>query len=122
MNILKLVGIVVLICIVSGCKIKSKIMKTEFEIEVGETFRIELASSPSTGYSWKWVNQQDVSAVDTVGHQFIEDSPGKIGGGGTEIWNFKGLKSGTDVIKLEYNRSWESGPAANTETIAVKVK
>ena len=97
-------------------------MKTEFEIEIGETFQIELASSPSTGYSWKWVNKDDVTAVDTVGHHFIESGPGKIGGGGIEIWNFKGIKSGSAVIKLEYNRYWESGPAANVEIIEVKVK
>ena len=97
-------------------------MKNEFDIAVGETFKIELISNPSTGYSWKWVNKPDVSVVDTTGHQFVEDSPGKIGGGGKEIWQFKGLKSGSDIIKFAYNRSWESRPAARTETITVKIR
>jgi inhibitor of cysteine peptidase len=121
---MKLIGIslLVLLYIFSGCKINSKAMKTAYEISIGESFQIELASNPTTGYSWKWANKQEVSAVDTIDNQYIPDSPDRIGGGGKEIWKFKGLKSGSEVIKLEYRRSWQSGPAAETKTISVKVK
>ena len=97
-------------------------MKTEYEIGVGEGFQIELVSNPSTGYAWKWTNKQDVSIVEVSDSQYIADHPDRIGGGGKEIWKFKGVKSGTDTIKLAYNRSWESNPGADTKTIAVKVK
>lgn len=97
-------------------------MKTEYEIGTGESFQIELASNPSTGYSWKWMNKQEVSVVDTVENQFVVDSAAKIGGGGREIWKFKGIKSGSEVIKLGYTRAWESGTAADTKTIKVIVK
>lgn len=121
---MKLIGIslLVLLYTFSGCKIHSKAMKTEYEIGIGESFQIELASNPSTGYSWKWTNKQEVSVVDTAGNQYIPDSPDRIGGGGREILKFKGLKSGSEVIKLEYTRAWESGPVADTKTIKVNVK
>jgi len=121
---MKLIGIslLVLLYTFSGCRIHSKAMKTEYEIGIGESFQIELASNPSTGYSWKWMNKQEMSVVDTTDNQYIPDGPDRIGGGGREIWKFKGLKSGSEVIKLGYTRAWESGPAADTKTIKVNVK
>ena len=103
---------------------KSDVMKTDYEIGVGESFQIELASNPSTGYSWKWSNQQAVSIVEHVDSKYTptNNTPGLVGGGGTATWTFKGVKSGSDVIKLEYNQSWATTPAATTKTITVKVK
>lgn len=116
------ISLLVLLFTFSGCKIHSKAMKTAYEIGIGESFQIELASNPSTGYSWKWTNKQEVSVVDTIDNHYIADDPDKIGGGGREIWKFKGIKSGSEVIKLGYTRAWESGTEAVTQTITVNVK
>lgn len=97
-------------------------MQTEYEIAVNESFQIELESNPSTGYAWKWTNQQSVSIVDALDVEFLPGIPGSIGGGGKEIWKFKGIKSGIDSIQMEYCRSWDTKSATATKEILVKVK
>lgn len=119
---LKVISLLLLICIFTGCKINSKVMKADYEIGVGESFQIELTSNPSTGYAWKWTNKQGISIVEVSDNQYIADHPDRVGGGGKEIWKFKGIKSGIDTLKLAYNRSWESNQSADTRTITVKVK
>lgn len=97
-------------------------MKTEYEIGVGDRFQIELASNPSTGHSWKWSNQNEVSIVEKVDFEFVAENPGLVGGGGKEIWKFKGARSGSDMLKFEYKRPWEQNPASESKAIKVKVK
>jgi len=97
-------------------------MKTEFEIAVYESFQIELDSNPTTGHAWEWTNKESVSVVDAFDVEFIPGTPDSIGGGGKEIWKFKGLKSGTDSIKMEYRRSWDPKSTIESKEIIVKVK
>ena len=146
---LNLVVLVLLLAILGGCKVNSKVnkpvvgnvdiskpavenvnvkksnvMKTDYEIKVGESFQFELASNPTTGYAWKWSNQESIQNVEKVDSKYTAtDNPnGMVGSGGTETWKFKGLKSGSETLKLEYKRSWESGPAAEVKSINVTVK
>ena len=97
-------------------------MKTDYEIKVGESFQFELDTNPSTGYSWNWSNQQSVSIVELTDKKFISNRPNGPGAGGMETWFFKGLKSGSDILKLEYKRGWETGPAVKVISINVTVK
>ena len=97
-------------------------MKTDYEVAINGSFQFELDANPTTGYAWKWTNKDAVSIVDTFGHQYILSEPVLTGSGGKEIWKFKGLKSGTDTLKLEYCRSWEPNSAVATKTITVEVK
>jgi len=97
-------------------------MKTEYEIAVNESFQIELDANPTTGYAWKWTNQQSVTIVDTFDFEFIPGTPGSIGGGGKERWNFRGLSSGTVSIKMEYCKSWDPKSTIELKEIIVRVK
>ena len=115
-----------LACSLSSCKMHSKIknsdaMKSDYEIGVGDSFQLELTSNPSTGYSWNWSNQQAVSVVEKTDSKYTASNPGSIGGGGSEVWTFKGLKSGSDSLKFEYKRSWEPDSPAEAKTIKVTV-
>jgi inhibitor of cysteine peptidase len=119
--------ILALACSLSSCKMHSKIknsdaMKSDYEIGVGESFQLELTSNPSTGYSWSWSNQQAVSVVEKTDSKYTANNPGSMGGGGSEVWTFKGLKSGSDSLKLEYKRAWEPDSPAESKTIKVTVK
>jgi len=109
-------------CYTNSEKNISGIMKTDFVIAVNESFKLELISNPTTGYKWEWTNKQHVSIVDTYDFEFIPDAPVLNGSAGKEIWKFKGLKTGTDSIKLEYRRSWEPNSTIQTRDIAVTVK
>ena len=96
--------------------------KTDYTIAVNENFQIELDSNPTTGYNWNWVNKKSVSIIDTFDYKYIPNTPVLMGSGGKAIWKFKGIKSGTDTIKLEYCRSWEPNSTVAKKTITVKVK
>ncbi len=97
-------------------------IKSEYEIAVNQSFQINLVSNPTTGYSWKWTNKQSVTVVDTFNFGYIPDKPMLDGSGGKEVWNFRGIKTGTDTIKLEYNRSWDPNSTVDTKKILVIVK
>ena len=97
-------------------------MKTDFEISVNESFQVELDANPTTGFAWKWTNKDSVSIVDSTGTEYIPDTPALTGSGGKEIWKFTGLKSGTETIKMEYCRPWDTTSTANTKNVTVKVR
>jgi len=97
-------------------------MNPDYQIAVNESFQIELNSNPTTGYSWKWTNKTSVTIVETFDFQFKSDEPVLAGSGGKEVWKFKGVKSGTDTIRLEYCRSWEPNSTAASKNIVVTVK
>jgi predicted secreted protein len=96
--------------------------ETGYELTVDDRFTIELTSNHTTGYSWKWTNQQSVTVVDSVDYEYITDKPELVGSGGKEIWKFRGIKKGADTLKFEYNRSWEPNSSVKSQTIVVRVK
>jgi predicted secreted protein len=99
--------------------------KEKYLISINDTIAFSLSSNPTTGYSWKWLNQNDVSIVISGGNQYIQDSPNDkqiSGRGGKEIWKFVGSKSGADTIKLGYQRPWESSQPIKLVTIPVRVR
>ena len=120
------VKILILSLILSTCSqketLKSIPMNTDYQIAVNESFQIELNSNPTTGYSWKWTNKDAVKIVETFDFQFKIDEPVLAGSGGKEIWKFKGLKSGTDTIRLEYCRPWDPSSTAASKNLVVTVK
>jgi inhibitor of cysteine peptidase len=121
-----LVILILATSIFTACKINEKsnsdALKADYEIPVNGTFQLSLASNISTGYSWVWTNRQSVSIVDTFDFNYITDHPDRIGGGGKELWNFRGRKSGFDTIVLEYKRVWETIPAFESKKVVVRVK
>ena len=96
--------------------------RCDYEVAVGASFSIELASNPTTGFRWHWVNRNSVSTIDSTGYSYKSSGAGKMGSGGAEVWTFTGRRSGTDTIKFQYNRSWEKKPALKTQVYSVNVK
>jgi predicted secreted protein len=95
--------------------------KADYIISVNEQIQLVIPSNPTTGYSWKWRNKNSVTVVDTFDYHFIPDNPVITGRGGNEIWNFKGIKSGIDSIKLEYCRPWDTKSTVRSKIIVIKV-
>jgi predicted secreted protein len=92
----------------------------EYQISINETIDIELASNWSTGYSWYWVNKNDVSVVDTLKSVYIVDTT-KIGAEGIEVWSFIGKKKGKCTVTLLYKRFHDS-EYENKKDFLFKVK
>jgi len=97
-------------------------MDSDYEIKVNESFQVEFDSNPTTGFSWKWTNKQNVSIVESKGSEYVPSVPVRPGSGGKEIWKFKGRQSGSDTLKFQYVRSWDETSGNSTKIITVKVK
>ena len=83
--------------------------------EVNQEFTIALDANPTTGYQWQ--ENHDNSALSLVTSEYKPDekAPGLVGGGGTQYYRFKTLKTGQTEISLVYKRTWE------TESIEQKI-
>jgi inhibitor of cysteine peptidase len=73
-------------------------------IEAGESFAIELAGNPTTGYMW----QPDVDSqhLELLGQKFEPGRDG-VGAGGKEIFRFRALAAGVTEIAFAYRRPWD---------------
>ncbi|MBN1374727.1 MAG: protease inhibitor I42 family protein [Dehalococcoidia bacterium] len=85
-------------------------------VSSGETITVTLFSNATTGYNWNENAQiSDSLVLHQVDHKYVApgNTDGKVGVGGTEVWNFKALKAGTSTIYTEYSRPWEKGEKAS---------
>jgi predicted secreted protein len=89
-------------------------------LKVGDTLRVVLPSTPSTGYSWH------VAASNAMLKATASSStPGaqkRVGAPGRQTLVFTAAAPGRDNLVLDYSRPWEKGkPAARQYSIAVTV-
>ena len=77
-----------------------------YNITVGETLVIELASNASTGYKWELTGQSSSKIISFEGREYTQEEKNQnlIGAGGTDLWSFKGTKKGEAVLHLRYIR------------------
>ena len=90
-------------------------------VKSGEFFRIILESNRSTGYGWFWENKPDKSILDSINVDYVLKSKMQTGSGGNEIWEFRAMKKGEQMIKMVYKRPWEKELPLKTKEIMVKV-
>lgn len=83
---------------------------------------IALESNPTTGYSWQ-------ASFDSAALELVEQTyelgdyanEGAVGAGGTELFRFKALESGTFQITFDYERPWED-ESIDQKTFTVEIK
>lgn len=108
-----------------ACQSTPKADKTtaNITISLNKEFSIDLASNPTTGYSWKWVNVVNSKVVKTDDSYKPAGRGNLAGGGGTQTLKFRGIKRGFETIKLHYVRPWEKGaPPAQTATYTIEIR
>src|SRR5512135_212763 len=68
----------------------------------GEVLVLNLASNPSTGYGWQVQGLPPgiLRQLDTS--EWVPDTPGKLGGSGTEVLRFAGIGKGRAILNLVY--------------------
>jgi inhibitor of cysteine peptidase len=78
-------------------------------LTVDQTFSLTLPSNPSTGYSWKIIDD-DRSILLPLGEPQFNLASGTPmpGAGGTETFTFKGVSPGVTTLTLVYVRPWET--------------
>ena len=91
-------------------------------VKVGDTFNVRLQGNPTTGYNWVMADY-DSSVVSQVGDVDYHADSLLTGSGGTYIYQFKALTTGTTMLTFNYLRSWEKGvPPYKTFKITIEVK
>ena len=93
-------------------------------MNVGDTLVIQLASNPSTGFTWE-VKDLDAAMLEPVGEPEFKDAdtpPGLVGAGGTLSTTFHALKPGSTTLTLVYHRPWETDvEPIDTFTVTITV-
>ena len=96
---------------------------TTIKAQVGETFVIQLASNPTTGYQWKMTPTGD-PGVNLESSKYVPDTQTgtatdtMVGMGGMENWTFSAVSAGTGTLVFE---SIPPGKTTPAETVTFNV-
>jgi len=87
----------------------------------GEVLVLNLESNPSTGYGWqvRALNPGILRKLDAT--EWLPDTPGKLGGPGTEVLRFAAVGRGQARLDLVYARPWETAAPAKSFSLEVNV-
>ena len=92
-------------------------------VSKGTTFTVNLASNPTTGYSWALKSGYNSKIAQKVGSVYNPPSEQIPGRGGSETWTFKGIGKGRTNLTLNYVRPWEKNtPPVKTQTFAITIQ
>jgi inhibitor of cysteine peptidase len=86
-------------------------------VAADETFAIELAGAPTTGYTWH--ADADPQRLELVGQEYRPGGAG-IGAGGQEVFRFRALASGQTEVRFVYSRPW-GGTGRDTKRFRVVI-
>lgn len=86
----------------------------------GETFTVQLAGNPTTGYEWT-VAQIDAAYLRLADSSYAADSSA-VGSGGVYTFQFETLQPGATTLGLVYRRSWETTAADQAFTLTVNIQ
>jgi inhibitor of cysteine peptidase len=118
-------------CLLAGCAtagpnnviLTSQSNGKTVTVPVGSTILVRLAANPSTGFDWTPVSVA-APVLTLAGFTYTSSAPtGIVGAGGTDIFRFHADKPGTEVLQLNYARSWETNvPPVSTVSFTVSVR
>lgn len=92
-------------------------------IAVGESTIIELDENPTTGYTWRYVLDEE-GIVEIISDEYRENEHPEemVGVGGTRELTVKGLSQGMATINLEYYRQGDPEEIDQEMEIVIKVE
>jgi inhibitor of cysteine peptidase len=93
---------------------------SEVSVKKGENVEIKLNGNASTGYSWV-VKELDESILQSNGDPDYKADSILTGSGGTYIYSFKAIETGTTTIKMAYLRTFENNPPVQEFELTVTV-
>ncbi len=93
----------------------------EVPLTIGETLTLKLECSPGTGYSWEIVHNNR-NLLELQGEpRFEAIKGGVLGGIEYQIFHFKALAAGTNILELHYTRKWENKPPLKTYRVTLLI-
>jgi predicted secreted protein len=92
----------------------------QVSLKPGDTLRIVLPATPSTGYSWHAASTlSSIKAMSSSNSPAAQQRPGAAG---RQTLVFKATSPGKGDLVLDYSRPWEKGqPAARQYSVAISV-
>jgi inhibitor of cysteine peptidase len=91
------------------------------DLSLGDTLEVHLESNPSTGYRWAWGDSLD-PLLQQHGPPTFERYREGIGGGGTEIFQFRTMSEGSGTLRMIYKRPMASDVAERQYSFPFLVK
>ncbi len=110
--------------LLSGCLFPTVITKEDdgrlVTLDKRDVLVVRLEGNPTTGYEWILTDTFNQEIIEPRGEpEFVsEGDDGIVGAGGTYVFRFKALSSGTTTLEFVYERLWEGEPI---ETFSVIV-
>ncbi len=104
-----------------------KAKNNELDVKLGEEFTLKFKSNPTTGYSWKFLNKEEVSdSIQFLRSKYVPSpSPNNhiiiVGRGGEEYFYFKARKVTNEAQTLKFAYSKFFGKETNNPTYTIKV-
>ncbi|MDR3048911.1 MAG: protease inhibitor I42 family protein [Elusimicrobiota bacterium] len=86
---------------------------------VGEEIRVDLEANPTAGYTWVVKDPKKLNILELVDEQYSESKRAELaeinplGASGIQIFTFKVIKSGVDILRFEHARPLEKGQEKN---------
>jgi predicted secreted protein len=94
------------------------------QLKVGDTFRLELAANPTTGFTWELdpaVVAAGMIKVKDSGYNPDAAAEGMVGVGGTAFWVIEAVKAGPCNLRLNYAQAWSDAAPADTFSAALAI-
>ena len=114
MKTIKLIALLGICVFASSCE-KENVTPNQVDVPLGQEFSIELESNWSTGYHWIWINEGEVSVVDSKGFTYLPEGS-LLGNSGIEKWMFKSILIGEETLKFEY----QPPQGSDSDTLVIK--
>lgn len=108
----------------SAATVVSEHTSSDVALKVGGALEVRLEANHTTGYSWMAAPAMNAVLVRQGKAEYQGNATGgKVGVGGVEIWRFKAVKVGNQVLTFEYRRPWEKNvAAAKTQSFSISVQ
>jgi inhibitor of cysteine peptidase len=88
-------------------------------LAVDGVLQITLAENRTTGFQWSVKSDSEPACMLILDES--QGAAGPPGKAGTHRWQFRGVRSGTGEIELEYRRPWEKD-ATPSKTFRLRVR
>lgn len=89
--------------------LNEKFITRDITLAVGDTLKVNLATSGSTGFRWTEAQIGDSAVLQQTNHETVPPTNAMPGAPSTETWTFTALKTGTTTVATDYNQPWAGG-------------
>ncbi len=91
------------------------------EMAQSGTLTVRLGANPTTGYNWEDAEITHPDVIKQISRNYEGPTDTSlVGSGGTEVWVFNSINTGTATIIMSYGQPWEGG-AKDTYTLTIVV-